>query len=171
MHGRPAQRPTSHLRLPLVKRRELLVVLVKVLEELLEDAGDLFVDPGSVAELDDEVERVDHREVLKADLIVLEVEEDVADHAHDLLLVREIQNLCDVLDHVQTEVLEQVQRESVVAQDPEACADVVGDLSVLLTVLLEYLHQDVEAAVLDELLGELVDFEHVHQTVRVGLAR
>jgi len=169
--GRPAQTASIDLRLPLVEGRELLVVLVEVLEELLQDFCDLLVDPGSVAQLDNQVERVDHGEVFEADCVVLQVEEDVADHAHDLFFVEKVQNLRDVLDHVQLEVLKQVQGKRVVAQDPEAAAHVVGDLSVGLALVEQQSLQALEAAVVDEVLGEFVELEQVHQTVSVGVQR
>ena len=42
-----------------------------------------------------------------------------------------------MLNHIQFEVLEQGQREFVVAQDPEAACDVIGNLSVFLALLKE----------------------------------
>lgn len=73
MDGGPAELSTRHLSLPLVERGELLVVLVEVIKELLEDDLDLLIDPMSVPVLDDEVECVDDREVLEADIVVFQV--------------------------------------------------------------------------------------------------
>ena len=109
--------------------------------------------------------------MLKANLIVLQIVKDEADHAHDLFLVREVKNLRDVLHDVQLEVLEQVHGKLVVAEDPEAAAHVVSDLSILLTFVDQQFVEDHEAALVDELLRQLVDSEQVHQAVRVCGAR
>ena len=46
--------------------------------------------------------------MFKANLVLFQVVEDEADHAHNLLFVGEVQNLGNVLNHVQLEVLEEV---------------------------------------------------------------
>ena len=73
MHGRPSQAAAGDLGLPLVEGGELEVVLTEVLVEALEDFLDFFVDPGAVPQLDYQVEGVDHGEVLKASLVLLQV--------------------------------------------------------------------------------------------------
>ena len=95
--------------------------------------------------------------MLQAHIIVLEVVEDEADHPHDLLFVRKVKDLRNVLDHVSSEVLEQGQRKLVVAQDPERTADIVGDLAVSLALIDEHFDEDEEATLVDELLRQLVD--------------
>ena len=55
MHWGPGQLASLYLRLPLVKRAELLVVLIKVGEKLFQDSFDFSVDPGAITELDHEV--------------------------------------------------------------------------------------------------------------------
>ena len=97
--------------------------------------------------------------------------EDAANHTHDLLFVREVEDLGDVLDHVEFEVLEQRQGEAVVAEDPEAACDVVGDLGVFLALVQEELLQNVESTLLHEFFSERVDFKQVHQAEGVGLTR
>jgi len=57
--------------------------------------------------------------MLEANIVVLQVAEDKADHANNLLFVGEVKNLGDVLNHVQLEILEQVHGELVVAENPE----------------------------------------------------
>ena len=73
MAGRPNDSESSSLNLllPLLKGRELLVVVLEVLPELVKSVLNLLVDPGFLLELKDQVERVDHREMLKALLISL----------------------------------------------------------------------------------------------------
>lgn len=80
--------------------------------------------------------------MLKAYLVLLQVVEDEADHAHDLLFVGEVENLGDVLNDVQLEVLEEVQSEFVITEDPERAEDVVSDLSILLTLTDQELVED-----------------------------
>ena len=109
--------------------------------------------------------------MLKTNLIVLQVVKNEADHSHDLLLVREVKNFGNMLDDIQFKVLEQVHRELVIAENPEAAADIVCDLSILLALVDEQFVKDHEAAFVDELLSELVDPEQVHQAVCVGSAR
>lgn len=105
--------------------------------------------------------------MFKANLIILQIVKDQADHAHDLLFVREVEDLGDVLDEVQLEVLEQMDGELVMAKDPERAADVVSDLTVLLALVDEQRAQCHEATLLDELFGNLIDAQQVHQTMRV----
>ena len=57
--------------------------------------------------------------MLEANIVVLQVAEDKADHANNLLFVGEVKNLGDVLNHVQLEILEQVHGELVVAENPK----------------------------------------------------
>lgn len=80
--------------------------------------------------------------MLKADLVLLQVVKDEADHAHDLLFVGEVENLGDVLNDVQLEVLEEVQSEFVITEDPERAEDVVSNLSILLTLTDQELVED-----------------------------
>ena len=172
MDGGPGELATLNLLLPLIEGRELLVVLIEEVEEVLEDLINLFVNPRSVSKLDDKVERVDHGEMLEANIIILQVVEDEADHANNLLFVGEIEDLGDVLDHVKGEVLEVLHGEFVVTKDPEAAADVVGDLGILLAVSAgEELLEHGEATLLDESFSQFVDFEEVHQGVSVSVTR
>ena len=101
--------------------------------------------------------------MFEAKRIILQVEEDLSDHAHNLLFVVEVKDFRDVLNHVQLEVLELRQSKLVVAQDPEAAADVVGDLSISFAVVDQDVSQSVEASLLNELLCDLVDLEDVHK--------
>ncbi len=141
-----------------------MVVLIEVLEELLKGLLDLRVDPRSVAKLNHQVQRVDHRQMLKADLVVLQVVENEANHADSLLFVAEVKDFSDVLNHIEGEVLEASQSEFVVTEDPEAAADVVGDLWVLVALWGDqHLLEVVEPAVLNESLGDLVDLQEVHE--------
>lgn len=153
MDGGPAELSTRHLSLPLVERGELLVVLVEVIKELLEDDLDLLIDPMSVPVLDDEVECVDDREVLEADIVVFQVVKDAANHPDNLLFVGEVENLGDVFEYVELEVLEDGQGEVVIGENPEARADVVGELGLRLTLLLQHAEEDVMATLLHELLS------------------
>lgn len=56
----PAEVLTTNLGAPLVERRELLVVLVEVVAQVLELLSDFLVNPRAVPKLDDQVEHVDH---------------------------------------------------------------------------------------------------------------
>lgn len=172
MDGRPGELTTLNLLLPLIEGRELLVVLIEEVEEVLEDFINLLVDPRSVSKLDNKVERVNHGKVLEANLVILQVVEDQADHTDNLLFVGEIEDLGNVLDDVQLEVLEVLQGELFETKNPEAAADVVGDLGVLLAVsTCEKLLEHVEASLLHERFGELVDLEEVHERVGEGVTR
>lgn len=62
--------------------------------------------------------------------------ENAANHPDNLLLVGEVEDFGDVLDHAQVEVAEVGQCEVVVRQHPEAGADVVRDLRVILALFL-----------------------------------
>lgn len=147
-----------------------MVVLIEVVEQDLEHLLDLLIDPMTVLQFDNQVQGVDHREMLKADLIIFQVLENEADHTHNLLFVVEIEDLSNVLDHVQLEVLEVCQGKLVIRQDPEATAYVVGDLRFLLDEFtVEEFMQDVEASLADEVLGQFVDTEHVHEAVSVSM--
>ena len=95
--------------------------------------------------------------MLEAEFIIFQVVEDEADHAHDLLFVRKVKDLGDVLHYVQFEVLEERQSKLVIAQDPQATAHIVCDLGVLLAVLDQKLVKDVEAALIREFLCKLMD--------------
>ena len=55
-----------------------------------------------------------------------------------------------------------------IAENPEWAAYVVRDLTILLALIDKKLAQSDEATLLDELLGQLVDAQQVHQTVSVG---
>ena len=90
--------------------------------------------------------------MLEAELVIFQVVENEADHAHDLLFVRKVKDLGDVLHYVQFEVLEERQSKLVIAQDPQATAHIVCDLGVLLAVLDQEIVKDVEAALVGELL-------------------
>ena len=58
-----------------------------------------------------------------------------------------------------------------VAEDPEATSDVVGNLGVVLALLQEKLLQDLESTLLHEFFCKLVDFKQVHQAEGEGLTR
>ena len=73
VHWGPGELLPSDLCLPLVEGGELLVVLVKVLEESLENVINLLVDPRSVLQFHDEVECVDHGQVLEGERVVFQV--------------------------------------------------------------------------------------------------
>ena len=108
--------------------------------------------------------------MLQANVVVLQVVEDEADHPHDLLFVREVKDLRNVFDHIRSEVLEQGKSKLVVAQDPERTGDIVSDLPVSLTLVFKNFYENQETSLLDELLRQIVDAEHVHEAVRVGHA-
>ena len=76
-----------------------------------------------------------------------------------------------MLNHIQIEVLEQLDSELMIAEYPEAAADVVSDLGVFLTLSDEHLLQDVETALIDKVLRQIVDLEQVHKGVSVRLTR
>ena len=56
--------------------------------------------------------------MLEAELVIFQVVEDEANHANNLLFVRKVKDLGDVLHYVQFKVLEERQGKLVVAQDP-----------------------------------------------------
>jgi len=60
VNWRPGKLVLRDLLLPLLERTELVVVLVKVLEELFKCLSDVFIDPGSILEFDHEVKCVNH---------------------------------------------------------------------------------------------------------------
>jgi len=97
-----------NLLLPLLERREFLVVVFKVFPEEVELVLDVFVDPGFLLELEDQIQRVDHRQVLKAAFIRLEVVEKHAYNAHDFLLVEVIKDFSNTLNDADLIVSEEV---------------------------------------------------------------
>lgn len=163
----PGKATSLNLLLPLIEGRELLVVLIEELKELLEDLVNLLINPGSISELDYQIERVNHRKMLQANLVILQIVEDQTYHAHNLLFVREVKDLSDVLNDVEIEVLEELDGEFMVAKNPEAAADVVGDLGILLAFVEQKLLQSVEAALVNKVLSQLVDLEEVHKGVGI----
>lgn len=58
-----------------------------------------------------------------------------------------------------------------IAQNPEAAAYIVCDLGISLALFLEEADKSLETTLLDELLGDGVDLQNIHQRVRVGLTR
>ncbi len=76
-----------------------------------------------------------------------------------------------MLDHVHGEVLELGQGKLVIAQNPEAAAYIVCDLSISLAFFLEKADKSLETTLLDELLSDGIDLQNIHQRVRVGLTR
>jgi hypothetical protein len=159
---RPAESSARHLSLPFVEAGEFLVILVEIFEKLLKDALNSLIDPRSVAQLDHQVEGIDHREVLQAERIILQVEENHANHAHDLLFVGEVEDFGDMLDHVHWEILEHRQRKLVRAQDPEAAAHIVCNLGLLLALFEQELSEHLKSALVDKLLSDLIDLQDVH---------
>jgi len=109
--------------------------------------------------------------MLEADLILFQVLEDEADNADNLLTSPEIEDLGNVLNHVELEVLEHRHSILVVGENPEAAANIVGNLGVSLARLSQEFLEDVEATVFNEDSSKLVNLEKVHQAVGVGLAR
>jgi len=89
--------------------------------------------------------------MLEASIVFLQVAEDEADHTNNLLFVREIKNLRDVLNNVESEITEEVHGELVVAKNPEGTDDVVCNLGVLLALVNEKFLEDHEAALMNEL--------------------
>jgi hypothetical protein len=85
-----------------------------VLKEVFKAGDDVLIAPGAVLKLDHQTVRVDHREVLQADLVVFDVVEELADDAHDLLVIEEVQDLGHVLDDVQLKVTKLLHRRLVV---------------------------------------------------------
>jgi len=83
-----------------------LVVRIEEFEQQIEVLADVFVDPGSILQFGDDVECVDHREVVEALLVVLEVHEEHSDDAHYLLLVVVVEDLASSLDQVEAVVAE-----------------------------------------------------------------
>ena len=78
---------------------------------------------------------------------------DAANHPDNLLFVGEVENLGDVFEYVELEVLEDGQGEVVIGENPEARADVVGELGLRLTLFLQHAEEDVMATLLHELLS------------------
>jgi len=70
---RPGKLSLDDLLLPLVEGAELLVVLIEVPEQVLERLNDILINPGSVLQLDHDVEHIDHREALHALIVFLQV--------------------------------------------------------------------------------------------------
>jgi len=171
VHWGPGELLPSDLCLPLVERGELLVVLVKVLEESLENGINLLVDPRSVLQFHDKVECVDHGEVLEGERVVFQVIEHHADDAHNLLFVEVIEDFGDVLDDAELEVSEVLHGGIEGSQDPEAAAHVVGDLTVLNALVHEHSLVDHHALASNELFGELVGLEKEHEAVSERFSR
>ena len=107
--------------------------------------------------------------MLHADFVFLEVFEDKANDANNFFARPEIENLSDILNDVQLKVLEHGHSILVIAKNPEAAADIVGNLSIALASRSKQLLQDFEAAVSNEDGGQLIDLEEIHKAVSVGL--
>lgn len=135
-----------------------MVVLVKILAKMLELLCDDGVDPRAVPQLDAEVKYIDHGEMLHADLVILQVLEDEADDAYNLLLSPEIEYLCNILDHVQLKVLEVRHSIFVIAENPEAAANVVSDLGIVLAVGSQEFLECIKAIVSDKDSSKFVEF-------------
>ena len=60
MNRRPEKLLSLNLGFPFFEGREFLVILVKVLEEFFKKLVNLFVNPRSVLELDNEIKSVNH---------------------------------------------------------------------------------------------------------------
>lgn len=118
-----------NLLLPFLEGREFLVVVFKVFPKLVKLVLDVLVDPRFLLELENQVERVDHRQVFKAAFISLEVVEKHADNTHDFLLVEVIQDFSNTLNNTDLIVSEVVQGEVVVGKNPQSRNDIVGNLS------------------------------------------
>ena len=136
--------------------------------KLLCDDG---VDPRAVPQLNAEVQYIDHGEMLHADLVILQVLEDEADDANNLLLGPEIEHLCDILDHVELKVLEVRHSILVIAENPEAAANVVSDLGIVLAITSQEALECTKAIVSDKDSSEFVEFEEVQEAVSVSLTR
>ena len=82
-----------NLGLPLLKRGELLIVLIEVLEEFFEQFVNLLVNPWSILKFDYQVKSIDHRHVLEAKLVFLQIIKHHADDADNLFFVKVVKNL------------------------------------------------------------------------------
>lgn len=89
----PSELSSVNLVSELLYRAEHLLVVIKVLEESLQLLVDIVVNPMSVLELDDQVERVDVGQMLLASFNFLEVIEEHEHDSHNLFPVEEIKNL------------------------------------------------------------------------------
>jgi hypothetical protein len=87
------------------------------------------------------------------------------DNAHDLFLVEVVEDLAYILHNHESEVSESLQGEWVVGENPQGAAHVVGDLAVLDAVVLKERLEKLEALAVNEVLGELVGLDHVHEAV------
>ena len=67
-----------------------------------------------------------------------------------------------MLNDVELEVGEVFHAEVVVGQDPQRAANVVSDLTIFNAFVLKHSVEDIHAAFIDELLGELVGLEEEH---------
>ena len=106
-----------------------------------------------------------------ADLVILQVLEDEADDADNLLLGPEIEYLCDILDHIELKVLEVRHSILVIAENPEAAANVVSDLGIVLAVVSQESLKCIKAIVPDKDSSEFVEFEEVQEAVSVSMTR
>jgi len=161
-----SQVSSLNLLLPLLKGREFLVVLLEVLIELLKLILNFLVDPRLFLELDDQIERVDHGEMLEAVLISLDVVEKHADDTDDLLCVEVVQHFGYGLDNVVAIVGELNQSELMVGKNPESQDNIVSYLSSVVAsdafiidanaVTSQDVLKGVEAIIRDEGLSEFV---------------
>lgn len=65
VHSAPRVLILRYLLLPLFEWTKFLVVSIEEFKEPIKAVSDIFVNPGSVLELDDEVESVDHAQVVE----------------------------------------------------------------------------------------------------------
>jgi len=114
MDRRPAELALLNLTTPLVEGTEFFVVGVEENEQLLEKVLDILVNPGSVLELDNNVESVDHGQVLKANSAIFQVIEKHTDDSNNLLFVEVVEDLANELNDHKSEVLEALESKMMV---------------------------------------------------------
>ena len=169
--GSPAEGLLVDLLAELVDGGEHLVVLVEVGEQLLKQLLDLRVNPVSVLQLSDDLDGIDVGHDLEAFIVLLDVVEEQQDDSHDLLLAEVVQHLRHSLEDLQSAVFEAAAAEGVEGDDPESVDHVVGNLVVLDALVVQVAAEELEAALVNELLSQLVGLHEVHDRKGVGVQR
>jgi len=170
VHWGPSKTFSHYLGLPFLKGRELLVVHIEELEKVLEDLDDLWVNPWTILKFDDQVECINHREMLETEFIVFKIVEKHADDSYNLLFIEEVQNLGNMFDYVKFEVSEAIHCKVIIRQDPQCAANIICNLSIVKTVFFKNLFEDVESHLVDEDLCEFIDLKKIHKAMSIGLS-
>lgn len=101
----------------------------------------------------------------KSVIQVLTYVEHHEDNAHDLFFVEVVEDLGYILHDLESEVSESLKGERVIGENPQGAAYVVGDLTVLDTVVLKERLEKLETLAVNKVFGELVSLDHVHEAV------